>query len=451
MTTNLSTNEDDSGGEHGASEAPADPKPPLSPLAVTLYSLASVGFGAFFSLNNYILPLFLKKYTSNAVILGLMGSSHSIEGALVQPLIGSASDGLKTRLGRRRPFMLVFIPLASLFMLLTPLAASLSLPAKIKLGLLVLLIFLFTLTFNVAYDPYQSLMPDITPESQRGRVSGIWNLLGNMGQAGFLLLIQLVPAVGDSYNAQLVLVAVLMIVTTLLTCAFTREPKVLEAGPRRLRFLEGVKLGLEGLKTLKQAAKAMAVFGLAGIGIGAVVPNLSLFVKTITHCTDKQATMMAFLLMLSTAIGVSPFGWLADKIGSKTVTMIGFSLIGIAALMALGITNLTQVGAVLFLAGLGNAAQATASYPLLTDLVPGAQVGFYTGFQSTMLSIAQPLSVVITGMLINHANGSYRLIFAVCAVAMLAAMAVLRKVDVEAAGPEIQASEAGQGFGIAGA
>src|SRR5580700_5555111 len=68
------------------------PQTPLSPAAVFWYSVANIGCGAFFSFNNYVLPLFLERYTHNAVLLGLMGSSHSVEGAVIQPLVGSASD-----------------------------------------------------------------------------------------------------------------------------------------------------------------------------------------------------------------------------------------------------------------------------------------------------------------------------------------------------------------------
>src|SRR5262249_32463680 len=94
----------------------AEPAKPLSPAQIFWYSVATLGCGAFFSFNNYVRPLFLKHYTSNAVILGLMGSSHSVEGAIIQPLVGSASDRTRTRLGRRRPFMLIFLPLSALLL-----------------------------------------------------------------------------------------------------------------------------------------------------------------------------------------------------------------------------------------------------------------------------------------------------------------------------------------------
>jgi len=70
-------------------------------------------------------------------------------------------------------------------MLLTPAAGNL--PGSVRLGGVILCIFLFTVAFNVGYDPYQALMPDITPEAQRGRVNGLAVLFGNLAQAGILM------------------------------------------------------------------------------------------------------------------------------------------------------------------------------------------------------------------------------------------------------------------------
>jgi MFS family permease len=154
---------------------------------------------------------------------------------------------------------------------------------------------------------------------------------------------------------------------------------------------------------------------------------------------------MAFTLMIATVVGVMPFGWLADRIGPKRVVFIGFGLLTLAALCALWINTLTQVMVVMIIAGLGNAGQAASAYPLLTNLVPVEEVGFYTGFQSTMLSIAQPVTVVITGLLINHASGSYRVVFLVCALTILAAMAVLTAVHEKDSPAEIAARNRAQG------
>lgn len=412
-------------------ELPDEPIPPLSGARMFEYSLANFGYGMFYVLNNALLPLFLKKYTNNAILISLMSSSDSIEGVVVQPLVGSASDRLRSRLGRRRPFMLATIPLSALFMILTPLTVSLT--ADIRLGIMITCIILFTTLFNIAWSPYQALMADITPISQRGRVTAILTLFGVLGQAGLLL----VPL---PITLKFPLAAAVMLFTTIVTCLAIKEsPHIIPDASRHSPWQEA-RVALEGLKTLAQAKKALGVIFFAGVGIGAVFPLLTIFVKETTKCTDREAESMFLVLMIATAVTVLPFGRLVDIWGAKRVLMLGSGLIVAASVAALWVTTLMQVAIILSIAGAGNAAQSAARYPLLTALVPPDEVGFYTGLQATAQSLALPVTAIITGYMVNV--GGYRVIFAVCAVCLAASMAVLKAIRMNDAASEITLREA---------
>ena len=407
---------------------------PLSTAKMLAYSLANFGYGAFYSLNNAVIPLYLNQFTHDARLKGLMASTHSFEGAVIQPLVGSASDRLRTPLGRRRPFMLIFAPISALLILLTP-AAGHFVPHA-ALPLIVGAIFLFTVSFNIAEDPYKALMPDITPERQRGKVSAVSQFVLVLGQAGLLLL----PL---PIELKFGLTAGLMIVTTLLTVWLVKEPKHPVASGHHTPQLQALRQAVSGLRTLKQAGLTLAGLFFSGLGIGAILPFLTTFVKTITGCTDQQAEWMFLILMISTAVTVLPFGWLTDKMGPKKVLMIGMAFILAAALNGLWVTTLPQITVVLCLAGIGNAAQTASAYPLLTKVVPREEIGFYTGLQSTALSIATPLTAVLTGELVN--KGGYRLIFAVCGVGLLITLFFLTRVHLAAAVTEIAARNREQG------
>ena len=91
--------------------------------------------------------------------------------------------------------MRAFTLASALFLLLAPAAALL--PPAVRLGAVVVCIFLSTMTFNVALDPYQALLADITTPEQRGKVTGTWYFVGAAGQVLILLLLAvllLVPA-----------------------------------------------------------------------------------------------------------------------------------------------------------------------------------------------------------------------------------------------------------------
>jgi MFS family permease len=97
------------------------------------------------------------------------------------------------------------------------------------------------------------------------------------------------------------------------------------------------------------------------------------------------------------------------------------------------------------LAGLGNAAQSVSAYPLLTELVPAEEVGFYTGLQSTANSIAAPVTAFLTGALINQGGHNYRMIFAVCVVFIAGSIAILSQIRLNEAVTEIEARDRQQG------
>jgi MFS family permease len=367
------------------------------------------------------------------ILLSLMGSTHSIEGAVIQPVIGAMSDRLHTPYGRRRPFMLLFIPLSALFLLLTPAAGHL--PIGGRLAALVGCIFLFTVLFNLASDPYSALMPDVFPAHQRGRVTGVSMFALVLGQA-ILLLVQM------PQEAKFTLTAVVLLLTTLITCVTIREPSH-PAPAREHSHLQEMRAALGALGILRQARRSLLGVFLTGVGIGAVTPLLTLFVKKITHCNDDMAVKMYLVLMVVTLIGVLPFGWLSDRIGPKNVLVLGQALIAIAALNGLWITTLPQVALVMVVAGLGNAAQSASSYPLLTRVVPAEEVGFFTGLQATALSIAAPFTAVITGFLVDH--GGYRWIFVVCAVSIALALPILAGIKMASAAEEVAERDRQQG------
>src|SRR5919199_1838859 len=90
---------------------------PLSLAQMLLYAAGSIGTGAFFGFNNFVLPPILQAFGAPDLVIGLLSSTRSLEGAVIQPAVGVLSDRTWTRLGRRRPFMLVGGPISAVFFL----------------------------------------------------------------------------------------------------------------------------------------------------------------------------------------------------------------------------------------------------------------------------------------------------------------------------------------------
>lgn len=104
---------------------------PLSLRKALTYSSGNFGAGVFYSFNNFILPFYLKTFGASDVLVGILASTRSLEGSIIQPAVGAWSDRIWTRLGRRKPFIVSFVPLCVVFLVLTPfLAPPLATPPK---------------------------------------------------------------------------------------------------------------------------------------------------------------------------------------------------------------------------------------------------------------------------------------------------------------------------------
>src|ERR1700730_4811449 len=162
----------------------------LSLAMMLLYAAGSIGTGAFYAFNNFVLPLILNRLGAPPLLIGLLSSTRSIEGAVIQPTIGALSDRVWTRFGRRRPFIMIGIPLSAVFFVAGAFVDSL-LP-------LAVVIFLFSIFFNVAVDPYTALLADVTPFDQRGWVSGLATGVQLVSSVAFLLVVVFATGVGST-------------------------------------------------------------------------------------------------------------------------------------------------------------------------------------------------------------------------------------------------------------
>jgi len=86
---------------------------------------------------------------------------------------------VRTRLGRRLPFVLAGGPLMALALVLMPLTSAL---VPLALALLVFYVGYFT-----CYAPYRAMYPDLVPDAARGRSQGYQNAAREIGLGGALI------------------------------------------------------------------------------------------------------------------------------------------------------------------------------------------------------------------------------------------------------------------------
>ena len=344
-------------------------------------------------------------------MIGLLSSTRSIEGAIIQPTVGTISDRIWTRIGRRRPFIVIGIPVSAIFLVVAASSGDL-VPLAIA-------IVLFSVFFNAALDPYTALLPDITPVRQRGLVSGVSTGIQLASQVAFLFLIFLVSGNGVPAWTYLV-VAAAMIIGFAVTVGGVRERRDLAEVSEHL----GLGAYARALAEHTQAMRYLGTILVYQFGFSAVLPYLGLFIQQDIGQTEQTAFILQAATLLITAVAAVAFGRVADARGTKMVMLIGWGLLAVAAVGGTVITTLAETVAVVLVAGIGNGAATAVKWPLLTTLIPPHRSGVFAGLMAAADSIAIPLSVVVAAELFLPRVG-YRGVFALLAINMVVAIVLL--------------------------
>ena len=401
----------------------------------------SFSIGIFSAFNNFTLTLWLYGFTSSYLLLGLLGNSRSFEGTLVAPATGYWSDHVWLGwLGRRRPFILIGGLLSALLLALTPTVTHLPLPAildwlpKGAPGLVqaVLIIFLFTLTFNAMGDIHDALLVDITSETERNWLSALRIVVSMAGQVAILVLGFFIwkSVVPDSAFAT---VGGLMAAGVLVTVLLVREPSPQAWAGRRIvpearhAVPSQDEQGGMPLRVAVTHYRGAAIFCVVAFaywsGVNAILPLISIYIRNILHATVGESQLLPAVLLLSTTIFALPAAKLGNRYGKRRVMSAGFLIIGLAGIGGLLITTKEQGAIVLLLAGLGNAGQQVLMVPLLADLVPRRHIGFATGILAGSGSVAAPFASLLAGSLADIYGP--RIIFLFMTVTICVALALI--------------------------
>jgi maltose/moltooligosaccharide transporter len=383
----------------------------VSTRRMLVYSAASIGAGAFDAFNNFVLPPILQGFGASNLLIGLLSSTRSIDGALIQPSVGAISDRVWTRLGRRRPFMLLGIPLSAVFFLAGAGASSM-LPLAIA-------IFLFSIFYNIASDPYAALLADLAPLHQRGILSGLATAVKLVSQVGILVVIATVSANGVPPWAYGLVAAVLVLSfgTTIVGISERRHGR---AEPVRVR----PRAYFHAIIEHRNAVRYLITLFVYTLGLNAIVPYLVLFVKEDIHQTEQTGFALSALLLLVMALSAVIAGKLAGRIGEHVVLVFGWAILAVCAGAGVVVQTLPQTVVVVVLAGVGNGAATAVAWPLLTALIPPDKTGLFAGLKAAAESIAIPLSVVIASEVFLPYLG-YRGIFAMLAINIVIALVLL--------------------------
>lgn len=142
-----------------------------------LVGLAFLSICAFWQMYDNIVPLILQgTFHLNETLTGAIMAADNVLAVFLLPLLGSLSDKVDTRWGKRTPFIVVGTVLAVVLMMLLPHADKTG-----NFVLFVISLFFLLIAMGLYRSPAVALMPDLTPKPLRSQANAIINLMGAVG------------------------------------------------------------------------------------------------------------------------------------------------------------------------------------------------------------------------------------------------------------------------------
>lgn len=347
--------------------------------------------------------------------LSLVLAPGALLALISNPIFGRLSDRTKSRLGRRRPWIIGGALVGTLGIVWCALAQDV---------IMLTIAWSFTqIAYNAAVAAVAAVLADQVPAKQRGSVSAAINVGGAIGVAAGLGLANLGAAVFQSSFLMFTIPASVGLVLVLFFAITLHDPRVTkrETTPYSLRTFFG-SIVFNPLKSPDYAKMLTSQF-LFFVGISLLSSYQIYFMidtlKVPSADASTLATVVTLLAMVVGVVGNIVGGQLSDKLGRRKVFVVSSSLlfaIGIAILAF--VTSLPMLYPIVAIIGLAQGVYTTVALALITQVLPTQhEAGKWLGIANISTTLPQSIAPAIAPMFlaINGPN-NYTSLFLVSAL-----------------------------------
>lgn len=384
--------------------------------------MAFLSISAFWQMYDNIIPLILQNsFHLNETIIGAIMAMDNVLAVFLLPLIGTMSDKVDTKLGKRTPFIIGGTLSAIVCMMLLPLADHYKM-----IGLFVVALALTLIAMAMYRSPAVALMPDLTPKSLRSSANAVINLMGAVGGIYALILIRVLVKKGDhpSYLPVFLGVALIMIVAVVILVATINEKKI--AAKIAKEYPEEAEEEKEKEEHgLPAPVKRSLVLILVSIFLwftayNAVTTAFSRYAVTVWGMEGGGFASCLMVAMVAAIISYIPIGIISSKIGRKKSILIGLVMMFISYTSVFFYPTYNVTANIFFaIIGIGWAAVGVNSLPMVVEMSKGSDIGKYTGLYYTFSMTAQIFTPIVSGALLQYVSYNtlfpYAMFFTACA------------------------------------
>jgi maltose/moltooligosaccharide transporter len=354
-----------------------------------------------------------------AVALFIMTWDNLIN-VFFQPWVGARSDSTWTRFGRRKPWILLGVPIAVVGFVLIPFAQT----------ALAVAVFILITNFGMAIfrSPTVAWLGDLFLPEDRSKANGMINLMGGVGSllaffgGGYLFnnVGRAAPFIGG---------AILMVAAIAVALLGVKEQEQAEVKERPEN--EGL---LVSLRTVWEQPHKSGLFVLLAIllwfmAYNALEAGLSSFAVFTLGIAPGTASIYAGFVSVTFILMAVPAGLLGTRYGRQRVIQVGLALLTVIFLAGYFLIQ----GAVTFVAGLILtgifwACVNVNSLPLVYDHGDERRIGAYTGLYYFSSQSAAVLGPTLGGVVVDTLGDQYRWLFLFSALFMALAFVAISRV-----------------------
>ncbi|MFX1474833.1 MAG: MFS transporter [Promethearchaeota archaeon] len=378
--------------------------------------LALIELSSFYSYSTLFLLDWFVNGMVQAIAFIVIGLTHW--------LTGYYSDGVESRYGRRKPFVIVGAPglAIAIGFLFTP---HFFLPIGSSLLLVQLLLFVYYLVFLCLFKffyaflltAFQAWLPEIADEQERPLISSMQNTANWLGSIigsvlGFLMA---VPGLFITDNTPtmllLILVASFALIEVLFylpSIAFIKEKPDLVSPKRSIRA--------ETMTVLRNRNYVgwFLMVGFLSTSLIAIKGNLIGFIQNVVGLSAfEDVILVALTLIITLMIFLYLWAFLMKRIGKQRTMIISLLILAFTLPLTVWVGGVpldpVLKGVIYFIP----IAASMAGYYIMSYVVPAdiihvdslvsgsARAGIYEGFKGVPLNIFQAFSILLLGFLMQ--------------------------------------------------
>lgn len=372
-------------------------------------------------------------------IFGLIWLAGPFTGMVVQPLIGVLSDKTKTRLGRRRPYLLGGALLSALALWAFPNSAGITnwfaditgatFPAWAALLFAAIMIWVLDACVNIAQGPYRALVPDVVPQEQHSIANSYISLaigLGSVFAAGVSPFLKWAFNYQMPITAQFIMAALAFSLGMIWTCLFIKERQIKsnieESNNEKFNIIDSLK---EFFALSPEVGKIcwmqfftwignmcmMIYFTQYAVHTVYGVPDLSdvteavkvSFDGAVLSGTNFSSICFAIFNLVCFLIAI-PIGVLSVKFGNKKVHIISMLSMALAFLGMAFTTNPKLVACLMGISGIGWASICALPFAMLSQYIKPGTEGSVMGLFNIFIAGPQVFVCTLVSWFINKCS-----------------------------------------------